>query len=164
MILTIVGWTTSCAPGPGKLATRLDGCSLINPSEIGRYPTLSPHRKMLLLLLLLSLKDRATELRFEPHHTDSSEPGIRVSYVVNGEIYDLVPPPFEVSLEIIQEIKKLAGLLPSRARMSGIWRAVADGIMRRSTRPAYGGFRIGAEGRVSEVTVMVQPSPRETGS
>ena len=83
-----------------------------------------------------------------------------MSYVVNGEIYELVPPPFEISIEIIQEIKGLAGLLGFGQRMSGIWHAVADRIVRRSAGPTYGGFRIGAEDRVSEVTVMVQPSPR----
>jgi hypothetical protein len=80
--------------------------------------------------------------------------------VVNGEIYELVPPPFEIAIEIIQEIKGLAGLLALRGRMSGIWHAVADRTVRRSAGSTYEGFRIGAEDRVSEVTVMVQPSPR----
>ncbi len=70
---------------------------------------------MLLLLFLLSLKDRATELRLEPQDTDSSEPGVRLSYVVNGESYELVPPPFEIAIEVIQEIKTLAGLLTLRS-------------------------------------------------
>ena len=83
-----------------------------------------------------------------------------MSYVVHGEIYELVPPPFEIAIEIIQEIKELAGLLTLRAKMSPIWRAAAERIVRRPTSFTYGGFRIGAEGRVSEVTVMVQPSPR----
>ena len=147
-------------PGPGKLATRVGGCNLMDVSEIGHVPTLSPHRRALLLMLLLCLKDRASELRFEPQDTDPTEPGVRVSYVVNGEIYELVPPPFEIAIEIIQEIKELAGLVALPGRMSEIWRAVADRIVRRSTGSTYGGFRIGAEDRVSEVTVMVQPSPR----
>ena len=74
--------------------------------------------------------------------------------------YELVPPPFEISIEIIQEIKGFAGLLGSGRRMSGIWRAVAHRIVRRPAGSTYGGFQIGAEDRVSEVTVMVQPSPR----
>lgn len=96
------------------LASRVGGCNLIDVGEIGHYPSLSPHRKMLLLLFLLSLKDRATELRLEPQDTDSSEPGVRLSYVVNGESYELVPPPFEIAIEVIQEIKTLAGLLTLR--------------------------------------------------
>ena len=147
-------------PGSGRLATRVGGYNLIDASEIGHYPTLSPHRKTLLLLLLLCLKDRATELRFEPRDTDSGEPGVRVSYAVNGEIYELMPPPLEIAIEIIQEIKTLAGFLTFPARMREIARAVVDRIASGSTSPTYGGFRIGAQDRVCEVTVMVQPSPR----
>jgi hypothetical protein len=147
-------------PGSGVLATRVAGFNLIDVKDVGYFPTLSHHRKTLLLTLLLCLKDRATELRFEPQDTDPGAPGVRVSYVVNGEIYDLVPPPFEIAIEIIQEIKELAGLVALPGRMSEIWRAVADRIVRRSTGSTYGGFRIGAEDRVSEVTVMVRPSPR----
>jgi hypothetical protein len=47
-----------------------------------------------------------------------------VSYVVNGEVYELVPPPLELAIEIIEEIKWVAGLVALRRRMSGIWRAV----------------------------------------
>jgi hypothetical protein len=148
-------------PGSGgTLATRVGGCHLIDVSETGHFPTLSPHRKVLLLSLLLSLKDRATELRFEPRDTDLGVPAVRVSYVVNGEVYDLVPPPFETAIKIIQEIKELAGLPVLRRRTPGIWGVVADWIARRSTGPTYGGFRVGAGDQVSEITVMVQPSPR----
>jgi len=147
-------------PGSGALATRVGGCNLIDVGDVGHFPTLPTHRKALLCFLLLCLKDRTTELRFEPQDTDLSAPGVRVSNVVNGEIYELVPPPFEIAIEIIQEIKGLAGLLALRGRMSGIWHAVADRTVRRSAGSTYEGFRIGAEDRVSEVTVMVQPSPR----
>ena len=144
----------------GTLATRVGGCHLVDVSETGHFPTLSPHRKVLLLLLLLSLKDRATELRFEGQETDLGEPGVRLSYVVNGEVYDLVPPPFEIAIEVIQEIKELAGLPVQRWPRSGFLRAVADWIASRSRRPAYGGFRVGAGDQVSEITVMIQPSTR----
>jgi hypothetical protein len=147
-------------PGSGgSLATRVGGCHLIDVSDTGYFRTLSPHRKALLLFLLLCLKDRATELRFEPQDTDLSAPGVRVSYVVNCEVYDLLPPPFETAIKIIQEIKELAGLPVLRGRPPGIWRVVADRIASRSAGPTYGGFRIGAADQVSEVTVMVQPSP-----
>jgi hypothetical protein len=144
----------------GTLATRAGGFNLIDVSDLRFFPTLSPHRKALLLILLLCLKDRATELRFEPQDTDHRVQGLRVSYVVNGEVYELVPPPFETAIEIIEEIKGLAGLVASRRRMSGIGRAVADRIVSRSTEPTYGGLRIGAGSSVSEVAVMVLPSPQ----
>lgn len=114
-----VEWSRPCS---GTLAMRVGGCHLIDISETGHFPTLCPHRKVLLLSLLLSLKDRATELRFEPQDTDLSVPGVRMSYVVGGEVYDLVPPPFEIAIEIIQEIKELAGLPVLRRPTSGIWR------------------------------------------
>jgi len=145
--------------GGGSIVARVGGYNLMDVSDVGYFPTLSPHRKTLLLVLLLCLKDRATELRFEPQETDLSMPGVRLSYVVSGEIYELVPPPSHIAIEIIREIKGLAGLRASRGRMRGIWRAVADRVVGRSSEPAYGGFRIGAGGRASEVTVMVQPSP-----
>ncbi len=148
-------------PGSGgSLATRFGGCSLIEITDLGYFPTLSLPPRVLLLMLLLCLKDRATELRIELQPTDHlSDPGVWVSYVVNCEVYELVPPPFVIAVDMIQEIKGLAGLIDLRRRTSRIWRALADRFVRRSAEPAYGGFRIGAGGRVSDVTVMVQPSP-----
>jgi hypothetical protein len=146
--------------GGGRLATRVGECNQIDVANVGHFSTLSPHRKTLLLCLLLCLKDRATGLRFEPQDADLSVPGVRVSYVVGGEAYELVPPPLEMAIQVIRKIKELAGLRASRGRMPGIWRAVADRIGSRSAGPAYGGFRIGAGGRVCEVTVMAQPAPR----
>jgi hypothetical protein len=142
----------------GRLATLVGGCRLIDITDLGYFPTLSPPPKVLLLFLLLCLKDRATELRIDLQDTHRGDPGVCVSYVVNCEVYELVPPPFEVAIEIIQEIKVLAGLMALGGRARRIWRAVADRIVSRFAEPTYGGFRLGAGGRVSDITVMVQPS------
>jgi hypothetical protein len=64
---------------------------------------LSPVRKLLYLVLLLAVKDRATEVRFEPA-SDRWE----LRYRVAGTVYDMVPPPR--FLRIDAEAARLAGL------------------------------------------------------
>ena len=61
---------------------------------------LPAHRMMLLLFLQLAVKDRATELRFEQSRffngekePGAAEVGFSLSYRVDGQLYDLVPPP-----------------------------------------------------------------------
>jgi hypothetical protein len=83
-----------------------------------------------------------------------------VTYVVNGQVYELLAPPLEIVIAIIQEIKALAGLQSSSETSHTSWPALVDRIISRSAGPSYGGFRLGAGGHLSEVTVMAQPSPR----
>src|SRR5437762_1409910 len=66
------------------------------------YP---PVRKIVDMVLLLALKDRATELQFDP-----IEAGYRICYRVNGEMHDLVPSPREIGGPISQVFKVLTNL------------------------------------------------------
>ncbi len=58
------------------------------------------YQKLLVMVFLLVLRDRATALRFEPWRFDESEceegderVGFRMIYKVDGEEHELVPPP-----------------------------------------------------------------------
>jgi hypothetical protein len=147
-------------PGRADLAARVSGCYFIDVSDLRGFPGLPPHRKILVMSLLLCLKDRAGELRFEPRIDDSGEPGLRMSYVVDGVSYELVPPPSHLAPQIGRELKRLAGWLSLRGRIGGLLRSLATRIDGQSTGAASGLFRVGAGagGPMSDVRVTVSPS------
>jgi type IV pilus assembly protein PilB len=65
----------------------------------------SPVRALVDLVLLLAVKDRATEVRFRATDADCT-----LSYQVDGKFHDLVPPPGHVAKNIINAIKVMADL------------------------------------------------------
>lgn len=87
------------------------------------YRELPAHRRLLLLLLQLSVKDRATELRIEPWLSAEGEcdpgaedRGIRLYYEAKGELLELVPPPPDFLPYLARELEVLSGLASLRLR------------------------------------------------
>jgi type IV pilus assembly protein PilB len=69
----------------------------------------SPVQKLIAMLLLLAIKDRASEVRFQ-----ALKDKCRLSYVVKGIPLELVPPPAHIAPQIIRAIQAVAELdLPS---------------------------------------------------
>jgi hypothetical protein len=67
------------------------------------------------LTLLLAIRDRAREMRFDPHEDAKS-----LTYNVEGQEQVLVPPPSHASRDLIEGIQALSrprGLLPILARV-----------------------------------------------
>jgi hypothetical protein len=112
------------------------------------------------MFLLLCLKDRASELRFESYTDDFGERGTRMSYVVDGLSHELVPPPSHLAPAICRELKRLAGLLSFHSRAGGILRSLATRIDGQPTGPASGLFRVGVGGSLSDVGVTVSSTPQ----
>lgn len=116
-------------------------------------------RKVLLMVLVLCLKDQASEVRFEPCETESGERGLRMVYAVAGAPYELVPPPPPAAPQVLDELERLAELRSWRTRIGALLRRASAPIGRRPNGLSSGGFRMGYGGHVCEVTVTVNPSP-----
>jgi type II secretory ATPase GspE/PulE/Tfp pilus assembly ATPase PilB-like protein len=69
------------------------------------------------MVLLLAIKDKATEVRFRATDVECT-----LSYQVDGNFHDLVPPPGHVAKKIINVIKVMADLdFASRNRPKERW-------------------------------------------
>ena len=70
----------------------------------------APARRLICLVLLLAVKDRATEVRFEP---SESEGVWKLRYKVSGVWEELAPPPLilPISAEICRMVAKWSGFL-----------------------------------------------------
>lgn len=75
-----------------------------------------PMVKLLTLVFLLAVKDRATEVRFEPGADQ-----YRLRYRCDGVFYDMMPPPLHLHRAISDTLKALAGLsLEADSKQSGL--------------------------------------------
>ena len=118
------------------------------------YHRLPAHRLMLLLVLQLAVRDRATEVRLEPDHFPNlgDAIGFRFSYAVDGGLYELVPPLPDLMPHIAREIESLAGLDDVRHRTARLLRRLASKLDGQEPGPQRGGFAL----RVGDSTVHVE--------
>ena len=66
---------------------------------------LAPVRKLLNLILLQAIQDRASDIHFEPFEDE-----YRIRYRVDGVLYEMVPPPKHLHLAISSRLKVMARL------------------------------------------------------
>ncbi len=64
-----------------------------------------PVIKFISFVILLAIKDRATELRFEP-----GRESYQLIYRCDGRLWNLVPPPWQLHVAISDSLKAIAGL------------------------------------------------------
>jgi len=72
----------------------------------------APVRKLLNLVLLQAIQDRASDIHFEPFEDE-----FKIRYRVDGVLYEMVPPPRHLHLAIATRIKAMASLDISERRM-----------------------------------------------
>jgi hypothetical protein len=90
------------------------------------YDDLSPVCKLIYLILLLCLKDRASQLRSDPKPDPAPEsPRFRLLYCVDGEYHDLVPPPDDFSTAMFRELSNLGNIPSFRSRLGQAFRNLA---------------------------------------
>lgn len=80
-------------------------------------------RKLVHMVLLLALKDRASEIRVETLRGEC-----KLSVCVGGTFYELVPPPFFLAPRIVNVIKLMADLdiIKRRVAQQGLMRVAID--------------------------------------
>jgi len=65
----------------------------------------APVRRLLNLVLLQAIKDKATDIHFEPFEDE-----FKIRYRIDGVLYEMVPPPRHLALAIASRIKVMANL------------------------------------------------------
>ena len=74
-------------------------------SSLQELAAQAPIVKLLNLILLQAIKDRASDIHFEPFEKE-----FKVRYRVDGALYEMVPPPKHLSLALSSRIKVLANM------------------------------------------------------
>ncbi len=89
-----------------KLASEKLGTSgPINLSDVSELVESAPVRKLLNMVLLLAIKDHASDIHFEPFEEE-----FRIRIKADGVLYEMVPPPRHLAFAITTRIKVMANL------------------------------------------------------
>jgi len=88
-----------------ELPTKKIGEEEMDVDTLQEMASGAPVVKLLNLILTQAIKDRASDIHFEPFNVE-----YKVRYRVDGALYEMVPPPKELSLPISSRIKVMAGL------------------------------------------------------
>jgi type IV pilus assembly protein PilB len=88
-----------------KAATSAMGEHSIDLESIEELADAAPVRKLLNMVLLLAIKDKASDIHFEPFEDE-----FKMRYRVDGVLYEMVPPPRHLSMAIATRIKVMSNL------------------------------------------------------
>jgi len=77
----------------------------INLDDINALADSAPVRKLLNMVLLLAIKDHASDLHFEPFENE-----FKIRIKADGVLYEMVPPPRHLAFAITTRIKVMANL------------------------------------------------------
>ncbi len=72
----------------------------------------SPVKKLLNLVLLQAIKDKASDIHFEPFEDE-----YKMRYRIDGVLYEMVPPPRHIAMAIASRIKVMANLNIAERRL-----------------------------------------------
>src|SRR5918994_905710 len=89
--------------GVSQFVNRND--NTIDLEAIEEMAEAAPVRKLLNMVLLLSIKDKASDIHFEPFEEE-----YKMRYRVDGVLYELVPPPRHLAPALASRIKVMANL------------------------------------------------------
>ncbi len=88
-----------------KQASLLSGDGPIDLSEVEQLADSQPVRKLLNMVLLLAIKDHASDIHFEPFEDE-----FRIRIKADGVLFEMVPPPRHLAFAITTRIKVMANL------------------------------------------------------
>jgi type IV pilus assembly protein PilB len=77
----------------------------LDPRNIEAMANAAPVVKFLNLVLLHAIKDKASDVHFEPY-----ENGFRIRYRIDGTLLEIPPPPVQLALPLISRIKVMSNL------------------------------------------------------
>jgi type IV pilus assembly protein PilB len=84
----------------------------INLSDVTELVESAPVRKLLNMVLLLAIKDHASDIHFEPFEDE-----FRIRIKADGVLFEMVPPPRHLAFAITTRIKVMANLDISERRL-----------------------------------------------
>jgi type IV pilus assembly protein PilB len=94
------------------LAKFVDRGDSIDLAELKEMVELNPVKKLLNLVLLQAIKDKASDIHFEPFEDE-----FKMRYRIDGVLYEMVPPPRYIAVAIASRIKVMANLDISERRL-----------------------------------------------
>jgi len=77
----------------------------IDLEELKELAESNPVKKLLNLVLLQAIRDRASDIHFEPFEDE-----FKMRYRIDGVLYEMVPPPRHIAVAIASRIKVMANL------------------------------------------------------
>jgi type IV pilus assembly protein PilB len=86
-------------------AAALAGSGPIDLTSVEALADSAPVRKLLNMVLLLAIKDHASDVHFEPFEDE-----FRIRIKADGVLYEMVPPPRHLAFAITTRIKVMANL------------------------------------------------------
>ncbi len=93
-------------------AAALNNDGPIDLTSVEALADSAPVRKLLNMVLLLAIKDHASDLHFEPFEDE-----FRIRIKADGVLYEMVPPPRHLAFAITTRIKVMANLDIAERRM-----------------------------------------------
>lgn len=87
------------------LATLQGRDASIDLDEIKEAADSNPVKKLLNLVLLQAIRDKASDIHFEPFENE-----YKMRYRIDGVLYEMVPPPKHIALALSSRIKVMANL------------------------------------------------------
>ena len=88
-----------------KAAEALAKGGAIDITDVEALADSAPVRKLLNMVLLMAIKDQASDVHFEPFEDE-----FRIRIKADGVLYEMVPPPRHLSFAITTRIKVMANL------------------------------------------------------
>ena len=95
-----------------KAAAEVGGAGTIDLTSVEALADSAPVRKLLNMVLLLAIKDHASDLHFEPFEDE-----FRIRIKADGVLFEMVPPPRHLAFAITTRIKVMANLDIAERRM-----------------------------------------------
>jgi type IV pilus assembly protein PilB len=84
----------------------------IDLEELKELAESNPVKKLLNLVLLQAIKDKASDIHFEPFEAE-----YKMRYRIDGVLYEMVPPPKHIAMAIASRIKVMANLNIAERRL-----------------------------------------------
>ena len=84
----------------------------INLSDVNELVDSAPVRKLLNMVLLMAIKDHASDIHFEPFEDE-----FRIRIKADGVLFEMVPPPRHLAFAITTRLKVMANLNISERRL-----------------------------------------------
>ncbi len=84
----------------------------INITDMEELADSAPVRKLLNMVLLMAIKDHASDIHFEPFEDE-----FRIRIKADGVLFEMVPPPRHLAFAITTRIKVMANLDIAERRM-----------------------------------------------
>ncbi len=89
----------------GNLATFEGRDKSIDLEELKELAESNPVKKLLNLVLLQAIRDKASDIHFEPFEDE-----FKMRYRIDGVLYEMVPPPKHIAVALSSRIKVMANL------------------------------------------------------